>query len=130
MKYLEMIQAVISRMAQNCFLLKGWAITLIVGIFALSANNAGLIIYLLVYVPIILFWVMDSYYLQLERRYKVLYERAAKIDADSVDFNLTPPKPDMRAKTLYPQSLFSRTEMGFYLPLAVMVALVIAIGEM
>ncbi|WP_373482985.1 hypothetical protein [Acetobacterium sp.] len=40
-KHLEMIQSVISRMAGNSFTLKGWAVTLIAGIFALSetVNN-------------------------------------------------------------------------------------------
>ena len=33
MKHLEMIQGVISRMANNSFMLKGWAVTLVAGIF-------------------------------------------------------------------------------------------------
>ncbi len=38
-KHLEMIQGIINRMASNCFALKGWAVTLVSGIFALSDKN-------------------------------------------------------------------------------------------
>ena len=35
--HLQMIQGVISRMASNSFALKGWAVTLVAGIFALAS---------------------------------------------------------------------------------------------
>ena len=38
--HLEMIQGVINRMAGNSFALKGWAVTLVAGIFALSSKDA------------------------------------------------------------------------------------------
>ena len=39
LKHLEMIQAVITRMAKNSFLLKGWSITLTAAIFALGTGT-------------------------------------------------------------------------------------------
>ena len=39
MKHLEMILDVVNRMASNSFALKGWAITLVAGIFALQGNG-------------------------------------------------------------------------------------------
>ena len=38
--HLEMIQGVINRMASNSFMLKGWAVTLAAGIFALASKDA------------------------------------------------------------------------------------------
>ena len=38
-RHLEMIQGVINRMASNSFMLKGWAVTLVAGIFALAAKD-------------------------------------------------------------------------------------------
>jgi len=35
-KHLEMIQGVINRMASNSFALKGWAVTLVSGIFCVG----------------------------------------------------------------------------------------------
>lgn len=39
MKHLEFLQLAISRMASNSFILKGWNITLIVGLFALTLKD-------------------------------------------------------------------------------------------
>lgn len=38
-KHLEFIQASTNRMSGNLFLLKGWSITLIAGLFALAAKD-------------------------------------------------------------------------------------------
>lgn len=39
MRHLEMIQNVISRMASNSFLLKGWTVTLVVGLLAFATSR-------------------------------------------------------------------------------------------
>jgi len=39
-KHLELIQTVISRMARNSFILKGWGVTLISAIFALTVGKS------------------------------------------------------------------------------------------
>jgi len=74
-KHLEMIQNVTMRMASNSFMLKGWAVTLVAGTFFLSARESNTLLYLVAFLPILLFWFLDSYYLQLERKYRKLYER-------------------------------------------------------
>lgn len=126
-KHLEMIQTIIFRMSQNSFSLKGWAITLVAGIFALAAKDANLSFFLISYVPIILFWFLDSYYLQMERKYKTLYNCLITNKKAQSDFNLKPPKSDWKEKTCYVQSLISKTEAPFYCILAVLVAIVICI---
>jgi hypothetical protein len=45
MRHLEMIQAIITRMASNSFMLKGWAVTLVSGIFVLSSKDADKIFF-------------------------------------------------------------------------------------
>lgn len=55
-------------MAGNSFLLKGWAVTLIAGIFALSSNDTDKLYFLVAYIPILVFWALDSYYLCLSFR--------------------------------------------------------------
>lgn len=44
LKHLEMIQGIINRMASNSFALKGWSVTLVAGIFALSSKDASSIV--------------------------------------------------------------------------------------
>lgn len=126
-KHLEMIQAIITRMSQNSFSLKGWTITLVAGIFALSAKDSQISFFLISYVPIVLFWFLDSYYLQLERKYRVLYNSSIKGNKTETDFNLSPPESDWKQKTYYIQSLISISEVPFYCVLAAIVAVVIYI---
>ena len=128
MKFLEITQGVINRMANNCFLLKGWTVTLMAGIFALAAKDANLSFFLIAYFPIILFWFLDSYYLQLERKYRVLYNRATELPNYQIDFKLNPPKSDEIEKTCFYQCFFSVSECGFYLPSALLVALTILVS--
>ena len=73
-EHLEMIQGVINRMANNSFMLKGWAVTLLAGLFALSSKEADKLYFLIAYVPIIVFWWLDAFYLQKERLYVALYD--------------------------------------------------------
>lgn len=68
-KHLEFLQGAINRMASNLFLLKGWTITLIAALFALSAKDANKAYVLIAYFPALLFWVLDGYFLSQERRF-------------------------------------------------------------
>lgn len=72
-KHLKMIEDIITRMANNSFLVKGWTVTLIAAllIFADAKNNICFI--WIAIIPIIVFWYLDSFYLQLERKYRQLY---------------------------------------------------------
>lgn len=124
-KHLEMIQDVITRMAQNSFSLKGWAVTLVVGVLALSVQTTNHFFFLVAYLPILLFWGLDAYYLQLERKYRVLY-REQKCTFET-DFGMRPPHSNWKDKTYYIQSVFSITEVPFYILLASVITLVITI---
>lgn len=68
-KHLEMIQGIITRMNQNSFMLKGWMITIVSALLAIYADK-GNIGYLIVSIfPILVFWFLDAYYLQQERKF-------------------------------------------------------------
>lgn len=54
-KHLELIQSVILRMASNTFALKGWAVTLVAGIFALASKDNDKMYFLVAYIPNIIF---------------------------------------------------------------------------
>ena len=72
--YLNSLQAVISRMAANSAASKTWCITLIsaVIVFATGNNRNPQSIWVSV-IPLTLFFVLDSYYLGLERRFRAIY---------------------------------------------------------
>lgn len=127
-RHLEMIQGVISRMASNSFLLKGWAVTLVAGIFALSAKDADKLYFIIAYIPIIVFWGLDAYYLLQERLYRSLYEKIAATDEDNIDFSMKATISKFgNKKNNYFNCLASKTELCFYLPLAIVCAGVIVI---
>jgi len=51
-KHLEMILRVVERMSTNSFLLKGWTVTLVSALFALSARDANVAFVYLCYLPV------------------------------------------------------------------------------
>lgn len=129
LKHLEMIQAVITRMANNSFALKGWAVTLVAGLFALASNDTSKWYYLVTYIPIIVFWHLDSFYLMQERLYRNLYEKVRKLPADDIDFDMNAAAPEFQSnKTTIFNCFVSTTILGFYLPLALVTAGVIVIS--
>lgn len=128
-KHLEMIEAVIERMAQNSFHLKGWTVTLVSVISAIliSGNDRRFMILLLL--PLLSFWILDAHYLQLERKYQILYRNVIddELDADySMDIRkiIISEEDKPRISTL--GCMFSKTERCFYgFILAAVIAIVI-----
>lgn len=78
LKYLDVIQSVISRMASNQFQARAWSVALgsaVIGFAASKDGNPHAAA--LALVPVILFWWMDAYFLALERGYRALYNQAS-----------------------------------------------------
>ena len=76
MKHLEFIQGVLTRMASNSFAMKGWMIAIVSALLALYADSKPKNeCYLLVAaIATLLFWIIDAYYLYIERKYRKLYK--------------------------------------------------------
>src|SRR5947208_1973405 len=88
-KHLEMIQAVINRMANNSFLLKGWCVTLVAALVALAQKDTRVAFILIAYVPVLVFWILDAYYLWQERLFRKLYDHVRGINDESqIDFSM------------------------------------------
>ncbi|MDO5041585.1 MAG: hypothetical protein ACLTST_03700 [Lachnospiraceae bacterium] len=120
LKHLELVQGVINRMASNSFMLKGWAVTLVAGIFALAGKDTDKLYFLVSYVPVIVFWGLDAYYLLQERLYRSLYDRVRKTEEENIDFALKATKKEFNSdQNCYCSCLCSKTEVLFYLPLAI-----------
>ena len=117
-KHLELIQGIINRLSSNSFMLKGWAVTLVAGIFTIASKDADKMYFLIAYIPVIVFWFLDSYYLGQERLYRRLYNEVRTRQETEIDFSLDP-TPFMNAKEGgFANRFLSKTECGFYLPLA------------
>lgn len=110
-KHLEFIQSVITRMNQNSFLIKGWAVTLVSALYALAAKDADLNFVIISYIAIIAFWFLDALYLSMERQYRALYNVAVKGDVSLFDMNA---KPYAVGKNTWQVAFISITIVFFY----------------
>lgn len=88
LKHLDFIQGVINRLSTNSFLLKGWSVVLVSALFALSANSSNVRFVMLAYIPAVMFWGLDGYFLALERTYRNHYERVRQKPPDEIDFSM------------------------------------------
>lgn len=113
LRHIEMIQGVINRLAGNSSSIRRWGTilmaALVVGAFttdtpAVAFVGAGAAIF---------YWLLDSYYLWQERRFRGLYDCVRSMDPEDVDFAMaTPQRPFWKAA-------LSATESLFYLALVV-----------
>lgn len=125
LKHLEMIQGVIDRMAGNLFFLKGWAITLIAALFALSAKDTNSAYILIAYLPVFIFWVLDGYFLSQERLFRALYNDVRKLDESGINFSMDTEKYKKDFKNGWLYSMFSPTLLWFYFSLIIVMMVII-----
>ncbi len=114
--YLKMIQAAIDRMSTSSAIFKGFCATIVAGISAISFADTNKWILVLNLVPIVCFLILDIYYLQLEKRFRNLYEAVRNREKD-VDFDLTPPKTKEMKKADLWYCMKSPSIYLFYVPM-------------
>ncbi len=122
--YLKLIQNVISRFANNSFIIKGWTITLVAALIAIIGKDVmtDKIFLLFICIPAFLFWFLDGYYLSLERRNRNLYEHARKLTEEEIDFSLDT-KPYKSPDSRWINAVFSKTLLLYYG--AILIALIL-----
>ena len=128
-KEIDLIQACIERMARNSFLVKGWAITLFVGVLAILQKgileNLPLLI-VVVIIPFFVFWLLDAFFRKL---YQWVIQMR-KAGSEEKQYDLNPLRFKNEAGCSFYSSLFSITLIIFFgIPiLAVILASVYLIG--
>jgi hypothetical protein len=113
-KHLEFLQGAINRMAGNLFLLKGWTITLIAALFALSAKDANKAYVLVAYFPALIFWILDGYFLSQERRFRALYDHVRKLPENQIDFSMDTSQLPEDARNTWLGAMASKTLFIYY----------------
>ena len=117
-KHLEFIQATITRMNQNSFQIKGWMITIISALLALYANSGNTIYTFIAIVPTIVFWFLDAYYLQQERKFRGVYNDVAGLSSENNRLEIRefemPIQKYQCGKYCYFNVLFSKTIFPLY----------------
>ena len=126
LKHLEFIQGLITRLNNNCFLIKGWAVTLVAALFALAAKDANERYLLITYVATVVFWLLDAYYLSQERQYRQLYHEVTQKDPAAIDFSMNASQY-CRYRNTWWTSLWAKTLLVFYGSLAALPLLLLLI---
>lgn len=68
--HLNMLQAIIQRMSNNSASCKTWCVTLVSGLMAVLLTNSNSKFIPILIIPILPFFMLDAYYLALEKRFR------------------------------------------------------------
>lgn len=122
-KEIDLIQNCISRMARNSFMLKGWAISLLAVVIALTADRLDpLFLFCSIFVPVLCFWYLDAFFLRAEKMYRKMYEwvlTARKEENLEYQYDLNPNRFKDKVESQC-RVMFSKTLRVFYgIPLSV-----------
>ena len=113
-KHLEFIQNIIERMNKNSFQIKGWTITIVSALLMLYANSNNSVYIIVAIMPTILFWSLDAYYLQQERKFRGLYNDIIDNKRDIGLFKMSI-QNYKKGKYSYWKILFSKTVCFLYI---------------
>ena len=84
---LQMLQEPICRMSTISAIFKGFAATIVAGISAISYSSTNIWILGLSFLPVLVFAVLDIYYLKLERKFRFLFDQV-RLDEHEIDFSM------------------------------------------
>lgn len=120
---IKIIQDIIKRLAFNSFMIKGWAITLVVVTLLLKGDKYQVLIS---FIPLIVFWFLNAYFLWQERMYRKLYDwvisNRLKTDEYLFDMNAYRFEGDVQSKF---RIMFSITLGWFYSCIAILIVIYI-----
>ncbi len=124
--HLNLLQSVITRMANNSASCKTWCVTIVAASLALMTgkSNSGLV--LLVIFPVVVFMALDCYYLMLENRfrdsYNIFVKKVHLATVSEEDLFLIAPSGSAWSATVKSVSSFSIWPLyGFLLLVAIVV---------
>jgi hypothetical protein len=113
LKHLEFIQAVINRMDKNSFFLKGWCISLMAALYALSNSNSNYEYVIIVYLTTPIFCLIDGYFLSQQRKFIWLFNEIRIKNNEDIDFNMETSGCSV-TRCSWLSSIFSVVHLIFY----------------
>lgn len=125
--HLNMIQGVISRMSGFSAGVKNFCVTISAAVIAIAYQKQTPMLVYAVVAVVLIFCIMDTYYLGLERRYRELYEEVAARPFDQAS------KMSLKAQRLnfstYFRALCSNSVAGFYILLLIAIVTLLTIAD-
>lgn len=128
-KEIDLIQGCINRMASNSFMLKGWAISLVAVVLALTADRLNpLFLFCSIVIPLLCFWYLDAFFLRTERMYRKMYDWVLKVRKEGYteyQYDLNPNRFKDKVES-HCRVMFSKTLRIFYgIPLLVVLFVIL-----
>ena len=120
LKHLEMIQAIITRLAGNSFMIRGWSITLVSALLGFAFKDWNWPLVAACFFPNLMFWVLDSIYLLEERKFRWLFDEVRQGRVTGFDMNRD--KAGAEPKNKYWNVFSSRTTLVFHGALFILIA--------
>lgn len=121
-QYLQMIQEIISRMSTISSVIKGFSVTITVAIITIIGSDIIDNIAWLLFIPLLSLVIIDTNYLLLERKYRILYE-CVRNDEHTIDFSLSLPKNYAKDKISWLDCILSKSILIFHLPIIIIYCL-------
>jgi len=112
-KHLEFVQAVIARLANDSFLMKGWALTVAGIILGFAAENRSWRTAAAALLPVGAFWGLDAYFLRQERLFRRLYDAVRRADPGIEPFSMDT-RSFLAAVDSWWRTLWSMTLLPYY----------------
>jgi len=120
LKEIDIIQDIIKRMAFNSFMIKGWTITLVVVTLLLKGTEKSQV--WIAFIPLVVFWFLDAYFLRQERMYRILYDWVInnRLKTEEHLFDMKTRRFENEVQST-PRIMFSITLGWFYGSIAILV---------
>jgi hypothetical protein len=120
-RHLEMIQAVITRLAGNSFVVKKWSIASVAALLALAAKDVNERYAILALLPALSFWGLDAYYLRQERLFRALYDHVRTDEPETPSaFSMNTAIIGEKVKA-WPRTLGSAPLVGLHAPVVAVI---------
>ncbi|MBU0613551.1 hypothetical protein KKB10_06115 [Patescibacteria group bacterium] len=124
LKHLELVQGVVTRMGSNLFTLRGWMITLVVGLSVAFLEVGRNELQIILVFVVLIFWIHDAYFLSLERSYRCLYDKVRKLTEDEIDFSMDISEFNKLRTTSIWYCMISGTLAYFYVPTLILIGII------
>jgi len=120
LKEIDIIQDIIKRMAFNSFMIKGWTITLVVVSLLLKGTEKYQV--WIAFIPLVVFWLLNAYFLRQERMYIILYDWVInnRLNTEEHLFDMKTRRFKNEVQSI-PRIMFSITLGWFYGSIAILV---------
>lgn len=69
---------------------------------------------MIAYLPALMFWALDGYFLSQERRFRALYDQVRKLEESDIDFSMDTSALRTEVRNTWLGAMFSGTLLIYY----------------